>query len=748
MAGLVTISHGSPTSKYRAIKGRYDGIGSGTTVKAPDTLTGWFTGASYGNGPWLVFEYGTLTKNKWLNFKQYSANYGTNISSSYGLYSKSAGIMVVWSNGRTSPYEYVLNVNSNDEITGVNRSFSVPNIPAFANGVNTMYVYIGNNFIRVGPSTTSFGEFTGIPNVDDWKFAMLGDSSDVNDYTTDSNVGRILLDSIPNNLLNFVTHPNTPSSMTKPNTAKVGQTINVSWTSVPLPTQPEGITLTSNTVYYEVDFFDGTKWVPVTGKTSSTNVNYTIPTMVDRNDAKFRVRAFVEAYGQRHYGGYRESATMTVYNNNKPTIPQAFSAPVGSDRLRVGFSYNIAWGPASDLDNDPLTYQLDFFNGSTWTTVADGIQGTNRQFVVPTGPDTLQAQFRVRAYDGREYSEYRYSDRFEVFTNTPPNTPRPFTLPKSDEMRIIDLQTPYRVEWGEADVEEHETARYEVSFRASHLDNWQVIRDINHPDATKTYMDHILPNVQDSETAQYRVRAYDGYEFGGYTESNYFSITGNKVTNTSGFNEEVFPRMAIGQEMRLSWQPAKTARNTDVYYDIEVFNGFEWLIIAHNVPTNSLVFRIPEMEDTPYAKIRIRSKTPFQFGGYVESDWIETPNFTVVNFFVFDDISIPFLNDVQKKENVDYLRQKVNDMRIMNDLPPMVFTDEVIIRYETPIKNVHFDELEQGILECFDKNPRAKFNSARTEQELRKVKEYRDQAELIQDLPQRLDFISKALMNQ
>src|SRR5690606_25616218 len=146
---------------------------------------------------------------------------------------------------------------------------------------------------------------------------------------------------------------------------------------------------------------------------------------------------------------------------------------------------------------------------------------------------------------------------------------------------------------------------------------------------------------------------------------NYFSITGNKVTNTSGFNEEVFPRMAIGQEMRLSWQPAKTARNTDVYYDIEVFNGFEWLIIAHNVPTNSLVFRIPEMEDTPYAKIRIRSKTPFQFGGYVESDWIETPNFTVVNFFVFDDISIPFLNDVQKKENVDYLRQKVNDMRIM-----------------------------------------------------------------------------------
>lgn len=548
--------------------------------------------------------------------------------------------------------------------------------------------------------------------------------------------------------------PTKPSGMSVPSTAKVGQTVSLSWSSVPVPSQPAGVTLTSNTVYYEVDFFDGTQWRNVTSKTSGTSVNYTIPTMADSNQARFRVRAFVEAYGQRFYtdygqaSGYRESTTLVVYNNNKPTTPQAFSAPVGSDRLRVGFSYNIAWGPASDLDNDPLTYQLDFFNGSTWTTVADGVQGTNRQFVVPTGPDTLQAQFRVRAYDGRDYSEYRYSDRFEVFTNTPPNTPRPFTLPKSDEMRIIDLQTPYRVEWGEADVEEHETPKYEVSFRASYLDNWQVIRDINHPDATKTYIDHILPNVQDSETAQYRVRAYDGYEFGGYTESNYFSITGNKVTNTSGYNEEIFPRMAIGQEMRLSWQPAETARNTDVYYDIEVFNGFEWLIIAHNVPTNSLVFRIPEMEDTPYAKIRIRSKTPFQFGGYVESDWIETPNFTVVNFFVFDDISVPFLNDVQKKENVDYLRQKVNDMRIVNDLPPMVFTDEVIIRYETAIKNVHFDELEQGILECFDKNPRAKFNSARTEQELRKVKEYRDQAELIQDLPQRLDFISKALMNQ
>lgn len=545
-----------------------------------------------------------------------------------------------------------------------------------------------------------------------------------------------------------VTAPNTPTSMTRPNTAKVGNTVNVSWTSVPVPSQPEGTTLTSNQVFYEVDFYDGTKWVAVTSKTSLTNVNYTIPAMADSNLAKFRVRAFVEAYGQRHYGGYRESATMTIYNNNKPTVPTAFSAPITSARYRVGFNYTVSWGASTDLDNDPITYQLDFFNGVSWSNVANGLQTTNRSFIVPTGPDTFNAQFRVRAYDGRDYSDYRYSDKFEVFNNTPPNTPRPFTKPESDEMRIIDLQTAYAVSWGPADVEEGETAKYEVSFRGSALDNWVVVQDINNPNATNTSMQHILPNVQDSETAQYRVRAYDGQEYGGYTESNYFSMSGNKVTNTSGFNQELMDRMAINQEVRLSWQPATTARNTQVVYDIEIFDGFIWKEIAYNVPSNSIVFRIPPMKDTPNAKLRIRSKTAFQYGGYVESAWFETKTFTIVNFFIFDSIAVPFLNDVQKKENADYLRQKVNDMRIVNDLPPLVYTDPVIIRYETAIKAVHFDEMERGILECFDSNPRGKFSNVRTEQELRKMKEYADQAELIQELPQRIDFICKALMNQ
>lgn len=545
-----------------------------------------------------------------------------------------------------------------------------------------------------------------------------------------------------------VVEPTKPTTVNKPSTSRVGNTINVSWTAVPLPTQPSGVTLTSNTVYYEVGFFDGGKWLNVTSKTSNTNVNFTVPPMADTILAKLRVRAFVEAYGDKYFSVFTESGTFTVYNNNKPTIPNAFVSPVGSSRLRVGFSYTINWGASTDLDNDAITYKLQFYNGTAWSVVAEGIQGTSRTFIVPSGPDTLNAQFAVEAYDGRDYSDFRYSDKFEVFNNTPPNTPRPFTSPASDEMRIIDLQTPYTVSWGPADVEVGETAKYEVSFRGSALDNWVVIQDINHPNATKTTMQHILPNVQDSDTAQYRVRAYDGIEYGGYTESNQFSISGNKVTNTSGFNQELMDRMAINQEVRLSWQPANTTRNTEVLYDIEIFDGFTWNEVAYNVPTTSLVFRIPSMEDTLNAKIRIRSKTPFQYGGFVESAWTETKAFTIVNFFIFDTIAVPFLNDVQKKENADYLRQKVNDMRIVNDLPPLVYTDPVIIRYETAIKAVHFDEIEAGLLECFDKNPRAKFANVRTEQELRKVKEYSDQAELIQELPQRIDFICKALMNQ
>lgn len=568
----------------------------------------------------------------------------------------------------------------------------------------------------------------------------------VGDHTNTTGVRETTINGQAYNWI--VAKPGKSSLITVPTTARVGQTASISWNAVPLPTQPSGVTLDSNTVYYEVAFWNGSTWISITNKTSATSVNYVIPTMADTIEAKVRVRAFVESYSTKHFGDYQESKNITIYNNNIPTVPLAFSAPLGSTRYRAGFNYTVSWGASTDLDNDPITYQLDFFNGSSWSTIASGLQTTNRSFVVPSGPDTLNAQFRVRSYDGRDYSGYRLSDKFEVFNNTPPNTPRPFTLPESDEMRIIDLQTAYTVSWGPADVEVGETAKYEVSFRGSPLDNWVIIQDINNPNSINTSMQHILPNIQDSDTAQYRVRAYDGIEFGGYTESNQFSISGNKVTNTSGFNQELMDRMAIGQEVRLSWQPAQTARGTGVVYDIEIFDGFTWNEVAYNVPTTSLVFRIPSMEDTPYAKIRIRSKTPFQYGGYVESNWSETSPFTIVNFFIFDTIAVPFLNDVQKKENADYLRQKVNDMRIVNDLAPLVYTDPVIIRYETAIRAVHFDELERGILECFDTNPRASFGNARTEQEMRKIKEYVDQAELIQELPQRIDFICKALMNQ
>lgn len=541
-----------------------------------------------------------------------------------------------------------------------------------------------------------------------------------------------------------VAKPNPPASVTRPSPVYVGDTITLSWTPSPLPTQPSGVVLTENKVFYQIDYYNGTTWVNISAKSGATSINIRIPSGLNATNAMFKITPFVVASGMHHYGGAKFSDTMVVYLNTPPTAPSLITTPVAGERLRVGQSYTLAWRASSDANGNPITYEVQYFNGQSLTNVITGTNSTTRVFVIPSGDDTQQAYFRVRAYDGREFSPWTLSGIVEIFNNTPPNTPKPFSSPQPSQMFYTNQAV--NLTWGAATATiEDRTISYQVQYRLSNVSPWTDASTTNIEGTS--FLWTVPANAQDSATAQVRVRAYDGYDFGGWIDSNVFSITGNIVTNTSGFREEIRDRIAVNQELRLSWSAAETSRNTAIVYDLDIFNGFTWIPIASNIQVTSITFKIPEMLDTPAAKLRVRSKTAFGYGGYIYSEWRETTTFAIMNFFVYEEITLPFPNDIQKKENIDYLRQKVNDMLAVNAQATRTFTDEVIIRFETAIKHVHFDEIEKAILECYNNNSRASFSNSKTEREIRTVKTYSDQSELLQHLPQRFDTIRRALTN-
>ncbi|HDX9712863.1 TPA: fibronectin type III domain-containing protein [Bacillus cereus] len=80
-----------------------------------------------------------------------------------------------------------------------------------------------------------------------------------------------------------------------------GETITVSWDA---STDPEGDAIT-----YDVDFYNGSSWVPIASKTTDVSVEYKLPDGLNITNAKIRVRA---VDNNTAASAYQESAVFTV----------------------------------------------------------------------------------------------------------------------------------------------------------------------------------------------------------------------------------------------------------------------------------------------------------------------------------------------------------------------------------------------------------------------------------------------------
>lgn len=115
-------------------------------------------------------------------------------------------------------------------------------------------------------------------------------------------------------------------------------------------------------------------------------------------------------------------------------------------------------------------------------------------------------------------------------------------------------------------------------------------------------------------------------------------------------------------------------------------------------------------------------------------------------FNALTDIVLPYPDDFQRSENLDYIRVKVNELRSYNGLPDVKWTDPFLIKGYTPIRATHWNEVEDSILEVFDTIGQ-KINSQAVEDQFRQDIKPNDTQFPIKQLRQRINNIVKGLKN-
>lgn len=100
--------------------------------------------------------------------------------------------------------------------------------------------------------------------------------------------------------------------------------------------------------------------------------------------------------------------------NEPPTKPSFTKQPVSKSINLSNDIIPLEWSASTDPEGNPITYEIDFYNGTTWVSIATKITVTKYDCMIPS-VGTDKAQLRVRATDSENgASEYALSNVFTV----------------------------------------------------------------------------------------------------------------------------------------------------------------------------------------------------------------------------------------------------------------------------------------------------------------------------------------------
>lgn len=178
------------------------------------------------------------------------------------------------------------------------------------------------------------------------------------------------------------TAPTTPASISIPESVEGGKSIQVSWSAA---TDKEN-NLEGYVVERSTD--GGGTWTQVY-QGSATQTNNTVP--AGSATVMYRVKAY-DSEGL--YSTYRNSAQVSVFNNNAPSAPGSITVPEG---VLGGVALTVTWSAASDADGNLTGYELERqVDGGEWAQV---YKGADTSYTDNITRGWQSVNYRVRSYD-------------------------------------------------------------------------------------------------------------------------------------------------------------------------------------------------------------------------------------------------------------------------------------------------------------------------------------------------------------
>ena len=146
---------------------------------------------------------------------------------------------------------------------------------------------------------------------------------------------------------------------------------------------------------------------------SATTTNNTVP--AGSATVMYRVKAY-DSEGL--YSTYRNSAQVSVFNNNAPGAPGGITVP---GEVLGGGTLTVTWSAASDVDGNLTGYELERqVNGGEWAQV---YKGANTSYTDNITRGWTSVNYRVRAYDA-----YNATSAYVTGTAQPVNNNRAPTV--------------------------------------------------------------------------------------------------------------------------------------------------------------------------------------------------------------------------------------------------------------------------------------------------------------------------------
>ena len=322
---------------------------------------------------------------------------------------------------------------------------------------------------------------------------------------------------------------------------------------------------------YELQKYDGSKWVTIKTLTSNTDTSFTVTNLAPSTTFQFRLRAY------KNFGSAKSYSEFT--NLNVTTRPYTTTGLKCSSKTNV--SINLQWNKNTSASG----YELQKYDGSKWETIKTFTSNADTSFNVTGLKASTTYKFRLRAYkaltNAKSYSE---------FTVLNVNT-RPYTTTGMKCSSKTNVSA--NLQWNKnRSADGYVLDKYDGT-------KWVTIKTFT-SNANTSFN---VTGLKASKTFKFRLRAYKNFgsakEYSAFTYLNVntrpYTTTGMKCSSKTNVSAN------------LQWNKNISADG----YVLDKYDGKKWVTIKTFTSNANTSFNVTGLKASTTFKFRLRAYKNF-----------------------------------------------------------------------------------------------------------------------------------------